>query len=63
MTKKRLMTNKKFGQEVYCIMHSESDPTKFYAMANKAIDCFMQVTGIVAYVWLLVYLLVAIIER
>ena len=44
-------------------MVTESDPTKFYAVTNKFIDMFMQAMGIFAYVWLMLYLIVALIDK
>ena len=42
--------------------HSD-DSAKIYAMANKIIDRFMLATGIFAYVWILAFLLVAMIDK
>jgi len=44
-------------------MITESDPTKFYVITNKFIDKFMQATGIFAYLWMMLYLLVALLDK
>ena len=44
-------------------MVTETDPTKIYSITNKFIDMFMQAMGIFAYVWLMLYLIVALIDK
>ena len=44
-------------------MATETDLTRFYAVTNKFIDRFMQATGIFAYVWLMLYVTVALLDK
>lgn len=40
-----------------------TNSTKIYSLANKIIDRFMLAMGIFAYVWILAFLLVAMIDK
>ena len=44
-------------------MVTETDPTKIYAITNRFSDLFMQATGIFASVWLMLYLMVALLYK
>jgi len=44
-------------------MQTHSSPKKISEVANMVIDKFMMATGIFAYVWILAFLLVGMIEK
>ena len=44
-------------------MITESNSTKVYDITNKFIDKFMQATGILAYAWIMLYLVVALLDK
>ena len=59
------MQNRKtqFLNGEYKNMQTSSDATKISDVTSKVIDKIMMATGIIAYVWILVFLLVGIIAK
>jgi len=59
------MQNRKrqFLNGEYKNMQTNSDSTKVSAVASKVIDKIMMATGIIAYVWILAFLLVGMIAK
>jgi hypothetical protein len=59
------MQNRKrqFLNGEYKNMQTNSDSTKVSDVASKVIDKIMMATGIIAYVWILAFLLVGMIAR